>query len=258
MDCNMRIAITRAVSPGFEHCQLTHLERATIDLDLAHLQHRTFEDCLVELGCQVHRLPTSPDLPDSVFIEDIAVVLKGAAVITRPGAVSRRPEVPAVVEALERFRTLLYIEPPGTLDGGDVLLLGKQLFVGISGRTNEAGVEQLRSLVGPLGYAVTGVLVHGCLHLKSAVTQVAAGALLINPDWVDAACFPGWQLIEIDPSEPFAANALLIEGCLVYPAAFPLTLARLERAGIQVMPVDVSEIAKAEGGVTCCSLVFEV
>jgi dimethylargininase len=254
----MLIAITREVSPGFENCELTHLERTVIDLDLASLQHGVYEDCLAVLGCQILRLPAGSDLPDSVFVEDIALVLEEAAVITRPGAASRQQEVPAVAEALAGYRRLLSIEPPGTLDGGDVLRLGRQLFVGRSERTNEEGVAQLRRLVEPFGYSVTGVPVRGCLHLKSAVTQVASTALLINPEWVDAARFPGWQAIEIDPAEPFAANALLIGDSLVYPAAYPLTRARLERAGIRVVTVDVSEIAKAEGGVTCCSLVFDV
>lgn len=254
----MRVAITRDVSPGFDRCELTHLERTPIDLDLACLQHQAYEDCLAVLGCQVHRLTSEPDLPDSVFVEDIALVLDEVAVITRPGAASRRPEVPAVAGALAGYRGLLFIEPPGTLDGGDILRLGNQLFVGRSERSNEDGITQLRQLVEPLGYWVTGVPVRGCLHLKSAVTQVASSTLLINPKWVDPQRFPGWQVIEIDPDEPFAANALLIGDSLVYPAAYPLTRARLERAGTPIMSVDVSEIAKAEGGVTCCSLVFEV
>jgi dimethylargininase len=253
----MRVAITREVSPAFERCELTHLERAAIDVDLARRQHQAYEDCLAALGCQVQRLPSAPDMPDSVFVEDIAVVLPEAAVITRPGAASRRLEVPAVAEALIGYRNLLCIEPPGTLDGGDVLQLGQHLYVGLSGRTDEQGIEQLRRLVGPLGYNVTAVPVQGCLHLKSAVAQAGSDVLLANPDWVEVSVFAGWKVLEIDPAEPFAANALLVGGSLVYPAAYPRTRSRLERADIRVEALEVSEIAKAEGGVTCCSLVFE-
>ena len=252
----MRIAITRDLSPAFERCELTHMERAAIDLGLARLQHQAYEDCLAELGCHVYRLPASPDLPDSVFVEDIAVVLDEAAVITRPGAASRRPEVPAVEEALAGYRGLLCIEPSATLDGGDVLLLGKQLFVGKSERTNEAGIEQLRSIVGPLGYAVTGVPVHGCLHLKSAVTRLDDRTLLINKDWVDPVHFADFDLIEVNPSEPYAANCLPIGDAIIFPAAFPKTRARLEARGDRIVSVDVSELAKAEGAVTCCSLII--
>ena len=251
------MAITRAISPAFERCELTHLERVVIDVHLARAQHLDYEGCLAALGYEICRLPTGPDLPDSVFVEDIAVVLDEAAVITNPGAASRRPELPAVAGALERYRRLLSIEPPDTLDGGDVLRLGKQLFAGLSDRTGQGGIEQLRRLVEPLGYQVTGVPVRGCLHLKSAVTQVAADTLLANPDWVEPPFFPGWRVIEVDPSEPFAANALLVGETLIYPAAYPATRNRLERAGIRVEVIDVSEIAKAEGGVTCCSLIFE-
>lgn len=252
-----RVAITRAMSPAFECCELSHLERTSIDVDLARSQHQAYEDRLAAHGCQLVRLPSGDDLPDSIFVEDIAVVLDEVAVITHPGAASRRPEIPAIAGALQAYRRLEYIQPPATLDGGDVLRLGRQLFVGLSQRTTAAGAAQLRRLVQPFGYSVHEVPVKGCLHLKSAVTQISPERLLLNPAWLDKASFKDSQVIEIDPSEPFAANALLLDDCLIYPAAYPRTRARLERGGIRVETVDVSEIAKAEGGVTCCSLIFE-
>ena len=254
----MLIALTRPVSPSIVRCELTHLERQPIDLDLARAQHTEYEACLARLGCKVQRLPVALDLPDSVFVEDIAIVLDEIAVITRPGAVSRRPEVPAVAGALEAYRRLLHIEAPGTLDGGDVLRIGRDLYVGLSGRSNTAGVEQLRCLVEPFGYRVEGIMVSGCLHLKSAVTQVAEGTLLLNPEWVSPKRFGEMKIIAVDPTEPHAANALLLDRIAILSAAYPATRKRLERKNIPFVVVDVSELAKAEGAVTCCSLIFEV
>jgi len=149
-----------------------------------------------------------------------------------------------------------FIQGPGTLDGGDVLKLGRRIFVGRSGRSDEQGIEQLRAVAWPYGYTVTAVPARGGLHLKSAVTEAAPGVVLVNPAWMDAAALGHVSVIEIDPSEPYAANGLLVGGRLVYPESFPRTRARLEAAGVAVEPVDVSELQKAEGAVTCCSLVF--
>jgi dimethylargininase len=250
------IAITREVSPKIAECELTHLERQVIDVDNARRQHQQYEDALAALGCQVQRLPV--ELPDSVFVEDPAIVLDELAVITRPGAESRQPETEPIARALEPYRKLAFIQPHGTLDGGDVLRIGKALYVGISGRSNLAGIEQLRSILEPYGYSVQGVELHGCLHLKSAATQVAEDTLLINPAWVDGRVFGELNLIEVDPQEAFAANAVWIGDAVIYPAAFPHTRQRLEAVGIKVHVVDASELAKAEGGVTCCSLIFQV
>jgi dimethylargininase len=252
----MLMAITREVSPSIGQCELTHLAREAIDVELAQAQHRQYEACLAALGCQIQRLPPEPELPDAVFVEDVAVVLDELAIMTRPGAASRRPEARSVAEVLAPYRRLAYIQAPGSLDGGDVLRIGRTLWVGLSGRSNPAGVDQMRALLAPLGYTVTGVAVDGCLHLKSAVTQVARDTLLINPAWVDAGAFGPMNLIEVDPTEPFAANALLVGENVVYPAAYPATRRRLEERDIPVRPVDVSELGKAEGGVTCCSVIF--
>jgi dimethylargininase len=252
----MLTAITREVSPSIARCELTHLERQPIDYDRARLQHHAYLACLEASGCAVVSLPADPELPDSVFVEDIALVLDELAVITRPGAASRRPETQAVAKALEPYRPLQSIQLPAALDGGDVLRIDKKLFVGLSSRSTPQGVSQLRQFVEPFGYTVTGIQVDGCLHLKSAVTQVGENLLLLNPAWVDKECFPGRDFLEIDPSEPFGANALLLNGRVIYPAAYSRTLGRLVEAGIQVVPVEADELAKAEGGVTCCSLIF--
>jgi dimethylargininase len=251
------IALTREVSDAIGRCELTHVPREPIDADRARAQHAAYEDVLRELGCRVERVPAAPDHPDSVFIEDTAVVLPELAVITRPGAASRRAEIHGVARVLRAYRRVRFIEPPGTLDGGDVLTIGRTLFVGRTERSNARGIEQMRRLLSPLGYTVIGVSVSGCLHLKSAVTQIAEETLLIQPAWVDAGAFAGVGVVEVDPSEPHAANALRIGERIICSTASPKTARRIEARGMEVRTVDVSELAKAEGAVTCCSLVFD-
>jgi dimethylargininase len=249
------IALVRPVSPSINCCELTHVGRVPIDLDLARAQHDAYVKALAELGCEIEWLPEAADLPDSVFVEDTAIVLDEIAVITRPGAPSRRAETTAVEQALRRHRPLATLESPATLDGGDVLRVGREIFVGMSGRSNEAAVEQLRYIVGEFGYEVVPVPVRGCLHLKSAVTQVAADTLLLNPAWLPDEAFGRFERVEVHASEPMAANGLLVGDTLVYPSVFPRTRERLETLGIPTRVVDVSELAKAEGAVTCCSLI---
>ena len=255
----MLMALTREISPAFESCQLTHLPRVPIDVDRAREQHAAYEWALVQEGCTVRRLDAGRDMPDSVFIEDIAVVLEEGAVICRPGAEPRLAETPGVVDALVRHgRPLQQIQAPGTLDGGDVLVVGRDVFVGASARTNRAAIDQLSGMLAAVGYTVRAVPVRGCLHLKSAVTAVAPDILLINREWVPADAFRGLSLVDIDPEEPHAANALTIGDAVIYPASFPRTRERLERRGLRVRPVAVDELQKAEGAVTCCSLIFEM
>lgn len=263
----MVLALTRAVPTTIDRCELTHLERTPIDYARAVAQHDAYEDALRRVGCEVRRLPDAPEFPDSVFVEDTAVVFDDVAVITRPGAESRRAEVEAMAAALRPYRALKVIEPPGTLDGGDVLVTPGRVFVGISGRTNAAGARQLASHIAPFGFEVVEVAVRECLHLKSAVTALdlppeGGSRLLINPAWIDPAHFSGFDLIETDPDEPAAANVLSVNGFVICAAEHPRTRARLEALrqgseqarGYAVLPVPAGELAKAEGGVTCCSV----
>ncbi len=255
----MRIAITRSVSSSIGQCELTHLSRQEIDVNRARSQHVQYENLLIDLGCKVRRLSEEPDQPDSVFVEDTAVILDDTAVITRPGAARRRNETQSIAEVLKEYRTLNQIADPGTLDGGDVLRIGRTLYVGNSVRSNIPGIKQLMEIVAPLGYDVEVVKVNGCLHLKSAVSLVGEETLLINRSWVDADSFGVHrEFIDIDPSEPYAANALLVGDELIYPQSFPRTRLRLENSGIGVRAADVSELQKAEGALTCCSLIFDI
>lgn len=252
----MTIAITREVSSSINECELTFHERVTIDVARAREQHRAYCQALESLGSEVITLPQDPAFPDAVFVEDTAVVLDELAIITRPGAESRRREPDAVAEVLGRYRKLRRIEAPATLDGGDVLRVDRQLFVGLSTRTDPEAVRQLSAIAEPLGYQVHSVDVHAALHLKTAVTQVAANTLLINAEWVNRQAFSSFDLIEIDPAEPYAANALLIGDRVIYAREYPRTIERLTQRGIRLYAVPASELAKAEGGVTCCCLTF--
>lgn len=252
----MLIALTRSVPPSISNCELTHLEREVISHPRAVEQHGIYENALISAGCTIQRLPPLPDLPDSVFVEDTAVVLRKVAIITRPGAESRRPEVTSVAEALRPQISLTFIEPPGTLDGGDVLMIGSTIYVGDSSRTNADGIRQLAEIASAHGYVVKPVTVSGCLHLKSAVTAVGDDAVLLNPALVDASVFRGLRHIAVDRSEPFAANALLVGENVIFPTNYPETRRLLERGGIDVLAIDADELQKAEGAVTCCSILL--
>lgn len=256
-------ALTREVSRAIADCQLTHLERESIDLDRTRAEHRAYVRTLKGLGVRVIELPEEPELPDSVFVEDTVIVVGGVAVVLRPGALSRRAETPGVARALAVHLEVRHLDGEGTVDGGDVLRFGTTLFVGLSTRSDPAGIAALGRAVAPLGFAVRGVALGGCLHLKSAVTVigevggVGESTLLVNDDWVDPAVFAASAIVKIDPAEPYAANALRVGESLVYPRAFPATAERLRAHGFELALIEVSELAKAEGAVTCCSVLFE-
>ncbi len=252
------VALTRALSPRMVECELTHLTREPIDLARAAAQHAAYEAALRALGCEVRRVAPAPEHPDAVFIEDTAVVVDALAVLTRPGAASRRGEVDGVAAALASLRPLVRLTAPATLDGGDVLTIGSRLYVGRTARTNEEGIQQLRAALAPHGYTVTAVPVTGCLHLKSAVTALDEATVLLNPAWVDPAHFAAYQVIAVDPGEPMGANILRVGDALLYAMGFPKTLARLQAAGFHPQTVDASELAKAEGAVTCCSVLVRL
>jgi len=255
----MRIAVTRPVPESLARCELTHLSRVPIALDVAAAQHRQYEEALRALGCTVRHVPAAHELPDSVFVEDVAIVLDEVAIITRPGAESRRPEREAVAAVLLEYRPLQSIGAPGTLDGGDVLRLARTLYVGLSTRTNEDGARQFARLVEPFGYSVECVQMDGCLHLKSAVTAIDSDRVLCNPEWIDTRVFGrvNVDVIDVDPAEPHAANVLRLGHTIVCAASHERTAADLRARGYSVCPVDVSELAKAEAGVTCCSLIID-
>ena len=252
----MLTAITRAVSPAIVNCELTFVPRQPIDLAKARGQHRAYEQLLEKLGSRVISLPAEPALPDSMFVEDPALVLDELAVILPLGTKSRQPEAESLAKALSPFRKLAYITAPGMMEGGDVLRIDRTLFVGVTTRTNAEGIRQLSAIISPHRYKVVAVPVTRCLHLKSAVTFLGRNTLLANRSWFDPTPFASDNWIDVDPTEPHAANALPLGSTVVFPASFTRTRAKIEAAGFHVTPLDISELQKAESGLTCSSLIF--
>jgi dimethylargininase len=253
----MLTAITRAVSPAVVHCELTFVARQPIDLAKACEQHHAYEKLLEKLGTRVISLPAEPALPDSMFVEDPAIVLDELAVILSLGTETRRLEAASLAHVLAKFRKLEYVTLPGTLEGGDVLRIGRKLYAGLSTRTNAEGIRQLTAILAPHGYEVIAVPVTGCLHLKSAVTYIGRNTLLANRAWFDNTPLASYDWVDVDPAEPHAANALALGETILFPASFPRTRARLEARGFHVTPLDISELQKAESGLTCSSLLFD-
>jgi dimethylargininase len=253
----MLTAITRAVSPAMVNCELSFIARNPIDLAKARIQHHAYEMLLAELGARIISLPAEPDLPDSMFVEDPAIVLDELAVILPLGTETRRREASSLAEALAKFRKIECVSLPGTLEGGDVLRIGRKLFVGLTKRSNAEGIRQLAAILAPHHYEVMAVPVTGCLHLKSAVSYLGGNTLLANRAWFDTVPLAGHDWIDVDSSEPHAANALALGGTVIFPESFPRTRARMEARGFQVTSLEISELQKAESGLTCSSLLFE-
>jgi dimethylargininase len=262
-------ALCRAVSPAMLDCELSFIDREPIDLDLANTQHNAYVHALRALGVEVVELPAEAAMPDSVFVEDTVLLFDELAVMTRPGAQSRRAEVASIEAAFSAYREIIArISEPGTLDGGDVLRIGKHVFVGLSQRSNQAAIDQLSAYITPFGYHVVAVPMHDCLHLKSSVTALSDNTVLINPDWVGVNYFKNYRQIAVAKSEPHAANVVRIASTastgsateselILMPSNFPETQALVQAAGFSVHTVDVSELQKAEGAVTCCSVLFQ-
>ena len=253
----MLTAVTRAVSPSIHQCEIGFIERQEIDIAKANEQHEQYEALLAELGAKVVSLPAEADYPDSVFVEDPAVVVDEIAVMTRMGAESRRGESESLARALADFRPLRWLREPATLEGGDVMRIGRTLYVGLSHRTNRAGIEQLAAELTPLGYFVVPVAVRGALHLKTACCSLGDGSILANRTWFDPEPLAQFRIVDVAAGEERAANVLTVGNSVIVPACFPRTAEKLAHAGLDVRLLDVSELMKAEAGVTCCSLLFE-
>lgn len=251
-------AFVRQVSPRLGECELTHVGRAVPDVSRALQQHEAYANALGELGARVHWLPPLPENADGVFVEDTAIVVPEIGVIARPGALSRQPEVESTAAALSTVRSLRRIEAPGCIDGGDVLRIDRTVYVGASTRTNAAGIEQLRSVLEPLGYRVRPVPVEKCLHLKTGVTFIPPDIVLLNPLWIDPSPFADFSVLAIDKQEPFAANTLTLNGTTLVSADYPRTAERLAAREVKIRPLAIGELHKAEAGLTCLSIVLDL
>ncbi|MBI1279448.1 MAG: dimethylargininase [Anaerolineaceae bacterium] len=253
----MTIAITRLPAASIANCELTFIDRIPIDYAKAIEQHQAYCDGLRACGVEVVTLPAVNDLPDSVFVEDTAIILDEVAIITPMGIASRRPEPLRNEAAIARYRPLAHITLPATIEGGDVMRLGKAIFVSLSTRTNEAGIEALRILTAPYGYTVTQIALHDCLHLKSACTALDDHTILLNRAWVDTSSFEGYKLIDVAMDEAGAGNVVQANGSILMNSQFPQTAIVIEEHGYPVCAVDTSEFTKAEAAMTCMSLIIE-
>jgi dimethylargininase len=253
----MLTAITRAVSPGLANCELSFVPRQAIDLEKANAQHHSYQELLASLGARVVSLPAEPELPDSMFVEDPALVLDELAVIFPLGTETRRREAPSIAAALKPYRELAYVQLPGTVEGGDILRLGRKMFIGLTARSNAEGIAQLSRILAPHDYEVIGVPVTGCLHLKSAVTSLDEKTLLANRAWLDWSFLQAYDWVDVDPAEPHAGNALTIGDTVIFPSSFERTRARIAARGFRITSLDISELQKAESGLTCSSLLFD-
>lgn len=249
-------AFVREPSPDIDQCELTCMERTTINPELVADQHKSFVNLLKKLNVKTTILPHEEGLPDGMFMQDPALVLDEVAILCRLGVESRRKETLSLKPLLKELRPIMEMTAPGMMEGGDIQVAGKNIFVGISTRTNAEGVAQLKSIVEPLGYFVRIIEVKGCLHLGTGATYLGKNTFLINPDWIDAKALGSFKIILIDASEPFAANALRVGENLIYSEDSPKTRALMEAHGFIVHSTPMSEIAKAEGGVTCLALLY--
>ena len=239
-----------------QHYERTFVGDETIDYHRALRQHAAYEDALRAHGADVTTLDANLALPDCVFVEDTAVVLDEVAVLMSMGAASRRKEPSGIEPALRAHRPLARVVLPGTIDGGDVVRSERSLYVGHSSRTNAAGIQAFREIVRLYGYKVTAIPVHGCLHLKTACSALPDGRFLVNARCIDVTRLKS-DILEVPTDEPWAADVLVIGDRMIASDAFPGSIDLLRSNGFGVTPVAVSEFAKAEGGVTCLSLVFE-
>ncbi|MFQ5757155.1 MAG: dimethylarginine dimethylaminohydrolase family protein [Acidiferrobacterales bacterium] len=253
----MLVALTRPPSRAIENCELTHLERVNMDFDRMLRQHACYQDTLSSQGVRVKSLEASPTGADAVFVEDSAIVLDEVAILASMGTASRRTEPGDVAAALGKYRPIERIELPATIEGGDVLRINRTLYVGLSPRTNELGVGVLSKIASEFGYQVMPIEIKGALHLKSACTALNDTTLLVNENWIDCGALQDFERVPVADREPFAANVIRLPGTIVMHQRCPDTIASVEKKGFSVTTVDVSEFAKAEGGLTCLSLIFE-
>lgn len=253
----MLSALTRGVSPTIGDCKLTFMEREQVDVAVATRQHEAYTHCLKKLGVQITSLALLSAAPDAVFIQDTAVVVDEVAVMATMGAACRAGEVESVGEALAPHRPLKRLMPPATLEGGDVVRVGRTLYVGDSGRTNREGIRQLSDILAPYDYQVKPVRVTGCLHLSTGCSYLGRGLMLLNPVWVDAASFRQFEILEVPETEPWAANTIAVGGAVLMASCFERTCAVVEGLGFHVVATDISELQKAEGALTCMSIMFD-
>lgn len=254
----MLTIITHLPSPSLEKCELTFLDAKPIDMQKAQKEHLAYCEMLRECGGEIITLKDNIDLPDSVFVEDPIIVFDEVAILTSMGVESRRKESDSMEKIFSKYRKIEHIKLPSQIEGGDVLKIGKNIYVGKSARTNAQGIRDLRDILTPYGYEVTAVKVSGCLHLKTGCTALDENTVLINPDWIDSKVFAGFRQIVVPKDEPFGANILKINETICMNEAFPKTIEMVKSLGYTVKTTDITEFVKAEAGLTCMCVPFKL
>ena len=250
-------ALTHKISPGIAECELTFIDRSPIDLQRAIRQHEDYCAVLKKLGVTVENLSENESYPDACFVEDTAIVVDELAVICSMGVASRRGETTLIERELSKYRDIARLSLPATIEGGDVLRIGKRIFVGQSRRTNTQGIEGLARILEPHGYKVVPVRTKGSLHFKSACTAIDDETLFVNPDGVDLEALGGFNLVLTPAEEPWSANLLRVGTTVCLQAGFPKAIELVKRLAERVEIIDISELRKAEAGLTCSSIIFE-
>ena len=253
---NFKTAITRKPGADFAAGITSVTWNRPPDYALICRQHQAYVDTLKRLGLEVVVLDPEPGLPDAYFVEDSAVILGGTAVVTRPGANARMGEAQKIAPVLGEFIRVESIRPPGLLDGGDVMVAGGHVFIGISGRSNQEGARQLGALATRLGFSWSTLPVLKALHLKSGVNPIGRNTLLMCREYALRPEFNSYDKIFVDEDELPAANTLWVNGALLTPAGHPCTLQKLTSLGMPLIELDVSEVIKMDGGLSCLSLRF--
>ena len=249
-------AVVRGVPSTFDQAITPSAPAQPIDVRLAREQHLRYCSALKGVGLGLIRIESDDRFPDCVFVEDTAVIVGGKAVIAAMAAETRRGETDAVEQRLSEFLEIDYIEPPATLDGGDVLRIDTRVFVGLSERTNPEAANQLAAILKPDGFDIVPVPVHHVLHLKSACTHVGEDLILLRPGYLDEAAFDAYRTIIVPDSEPHAANCVSINGRVLIPTGAPRTRAMLKEHGFTTIEVEISESRKAAGLLTCSSIIL--
>jgi len=236
---------------------ITTANLGTPDYVLACEQYRAYVAALRKIGLQVDELPAENDYPDSVFVEDTALLSGDMAVLTRPGALSRRGETESMAVALAgHFDTIHRIEAPATLDAGDVMMVGDHFYIGLSERTNQAGADQLAQGLAAHGKTASSVEMRDMLHLKTGVSYLESGLLLACGEFIGHPMFSEFKVIEVAPHEAYAANSVWINGSVLVPAGNPQTEAAIQAEGLPTIALEMSEFRKLDGGLSCLSLRF--
>ena len=249
-------AVTRCIPHSFLDATVESPPAVPIDIGLARKQHQAYVEALLSFGLTVIQLPADHSHPDCCFVEDCALCVEGVALIANLGAPARRGEELAVAEALRPFLRVERMGEPATLDGGDCLRVGKRIFVGRSKRTNEAGIARVKEVFGPLGYEIIPVPVPGFLHLKCCCSSLGDDAVLLARGTLPPETFGRLPVVLVPREEAYAANCVVVRNKALLPGGFLEAAHAIRAAGLDVIPLDTSEIRKADGSLTCLSILF--